>query len=462
MNPVDHPHGGGEGKTSGGRNPVTPWGRPTRGYKTRSNKRTQKMILKDRERRSEPEGDMARSVKKGPFIDKGICEGCGEGRAAGSPASAGDQDLVAAFDDYAGHGGAHFRRAQRQTSSADLRAKTWWATSSASFAPTRTFKGHSGTKVEKASKVAVSTAVSRVLGGRDSRRTRHHDGSNSECKIFARFGAEGAAGRGYDSRQDVNQALAILRFTSKRAAGHVEKCMRSAIANANEAAEKANISIDPDDLWVRTAFCRSWTNEEPSPCAACSAVVRLSRAAALLSCHDLFEQRCAAGAEIRKARLPIRGSETGKAAASKAADAVAPQKPLRSEAWRARSRKRRKQLWRSRQRRRLRRRRPRPKIRRDKYWRRLWVKKVHPYGFRLGYNKDWHSHWFAKTVWRVPAGRPEAEARSEATLQRRRRFARRYRACGESAEDHHLHLASGIIIGRKGAEIDKLEDRSGR
>ena len=54
--------------------------------------------------------------------------------------------------------------------------------------------------------------------------------------------------------KDVNQALAILRFSKKRAADHVEKCMRSAIANANEAAEKANISIDPDDLWVRTAF----------------------------------------------------------------------------------------------------------------------------------------------------------------------------------------------------------------
>jgi large subunit ribosomal protein L22 len=54
--------------------------------------------------------------------------------------------------------------------------------------------------------------------------------------------------------KDVNKALAILRFSKKRAASHVEKCMRSAIANANEAAEKANISIDPDDLWVRTAF----------------------------------------------------------------------------------------------------------------------------------------------------------------------------------------------------------------
>jgi len=54
--------------------------------------------------------------------------------------------------------------------------------------------------------------------------------------------------------KDVNQALAILRFSKKRAAGGIEKCMRSAIANANEVAEKANISIDPDDLWVRTAF----------------------------------------------------------------------------------------------------------------------------------------------------------------------------------------------------------------
>ena len=54
--------------------------------------------------------------------------------------------------------------------------------------------------------------------------------------------------------KDVNQALAILRFTKKRAASHILKCMQSAMANANEAAEKANVSIDPDELWVRTAF----------------------------------------------------------------------------------------------------------------------------------------------------------------------------------------------------------------
>jgi large subunit ribosomal protein L2 len=46
MNPVDHPHGGGEGKTSGGRHPVTPWGQPTRGFKTRNNKRTDRFIIR--------------------------------------------------------------------------------------------------------------------------------------------------------------------------------------------------------------------------------------------------------------------------------------------------------------------------------------------------------------------------------------------------------------------------------
>jgi large subunit ribosomal protein L2 len=48
MNPVDHPHGGGEGRTSGGRHPVSPWGTPTKGYKTRKNKRTNNLIVRRR------------------------------------------------------------------------------------------------------------------------------------------------------------------------------------------------------------------------------------------------------------------------------------------------------------------------------------------------------------------------------------------------------------------------------
>jgi large subunit ribosomal protein L2 len=51
MNPVDHPHGGGEGRTSGGRHPVSPWGTPTKGYKTRKNKRTDQYIVRDRRRK---------------------------------------------------------------------------------------------------------------------------------------------------------------------------------------------------------------------------------------------------------------------------------------------------------------------------------------------------------------------------------------------------------------------------
>ncbi|MCR4379002.1 MAG: 50S ribosomal protein L2 [Rhodospirillales bacterium] len=51
MNPIDHPHGGGEGRTSGGRHPVTPWGKPTKGKKTRSNKKTDRMIMRRRNKK---------------------------------------------------------------------------------------------------------------------------------------------------------------------------------------------------------------------------------------------------------------------------------------------------------------------------------------------------------------------------------------------------------------------------
>ena len=51
MNPVDHPHGGGEGKSSGGRNPVSPWGQSAKGLKTRNNKRTNKYIIMRRKKR---------------------------------------------------------------------------------------------------------------------------------------------------------------------------------------------------------------------------------------------------------------------------------------------------------------------------------------------------------------------------------------------------------------------------
>jgi len=54
--------------------------------------------------------------------------------------------------------------------------------------------------------------------------------------------------------KNVNEALAILRYANKRAALGIEKCVKSAIANANETAEKANISVDPDELWLKAAY----------------------------------------------------------------------------------------------------------------------------------------------------------------------------------------------------------------
>ncbi|HLL76568.1 MAG TPA: 50S ribosomal protein L22 [Pyrinomonadaceae bacterium] len=54
--------------------------------------------------------------------------------------------------------------------------------------------------------------------------------------------------------KNVNEALAVLTYTNKRAAQGIEKCVRSAIANATEAAEKANVAVDPDDLWIKACF----------------------------------------------------------------------------------------------------------------------------------------------------------------------------------------------------------------
>ena len=78
MNPVDHPHGGGEGKTAAGRHPVSPWGTPAKGYRTRSNKRTSGMIVQPPSQAIRGR-HMARSVKKGPFVDAPSAEESGGG-----------------------------------------------------------------------------------------------------------------------------------------------------------------------------------------------------------------------------------------------------------------------------------------------------------------------------------------------------------------------------------------------
>jgi small subunit ribosomal protein S19 len=68
MNPVDHPHGGGEGKTSGGRHPVSPWGKPE-GRTRKPNKASDKLIVRRRAPARSARRAMPRSLKKGPFVD---------------------------------------------------------------------------------------------------------------------------------------------------------------------------------------------------------------------------------------------------------------------------------------------------------------------------------------------------------------------------------------------------------
>src|SRR5260370_29270100 len=84
MNPVDQPRGGGKGRHAGGRHPVTPWGKPTKGKKTRSNKSTNRFILISRHKRKKyGTPDMVRSVWKGPFVEGSLLKKADAARASG-------------------------------------------------------------------------------------------------------------------------------------------------------------------------------------------------------------------------------------------------------------------------------------------------------------------------------------------------------------------------------------------
>ena len=114
MNPVDHPMGGGEGKSSGGRHPCTPWGMPTKGHKTRNNRAHRQV-----HRQAAREEVMARSLKKGPFVDPSLQRKVDASLAA--RLEAGDPHLVAALDDHARVRRAHVPRPQREAVRAGVR-----------------------------------------------------------------------------------------------------------------------------------------------------------------------------------------------------------------------------------------------------------------------------------------------------------------------------------------------------
>ncbi len=91
--------------------------------------------------------------------------------------------------------------------------------------------------------------------------------------------------------RNVARALAILKFTDKRAADPIAKTLRSAIANATNLAEKQNIAIDPDDLWVKPLLCGYGPDEESPPYATGTPGTCIPRAASLLPHHDPGDQR---------------------------------------------------------------------------------------------------------------------------------------------------------------------------
>ena len=110
MNPIDHPHGGGEGRTSGGRHPVTPWGKPTKGKKTRPTRRPTSSSCAAAIRRRR-DSHVARSIWKGPFVDGYLLKKAEKARGGGP--QRGDQDLVPPLDHPAAIRRPHLRRPQR-------------------------------------------------------------------------------------------------------------------------------------------------------------------------------------------------------------------------------------------------------------------------------------------------------------------------------------------------------------
>ena len=112
MNPVDHPHGGGEGSTTAGRHPVTPWGVPTLGYRTRKTEQDLRPLHRARPPPREGQAAMSRSSKKGPWVEERLMTRIEALNAANNKKMM--QHLVARIDDLPRDGRPHDRRARRQ------------------------------------------------------------------------------------------------------------------------------------------------------------------------------------------------------------------------------------------------------------------------------------------------------------------------------------------------------------
>ncbi len=232
MNPVDHPHGGGEGKTSGGRHPVTPWGQPTRGFKTRNNKRTNKWIV-TRKAEEEIGRDMGRSLAKGPFVDDHLM------KKVAAMNDKNEKKVVRTWSrrstilpEFIGHtlavhNGKKFIPVYVTENMVGHKL--------GEFSPTRVFKGHAA----KAAAGEDGEAGLRRSIWKPERKPDIIRTSPQKARLVIDLI------RG----QKAGDAINILRTINKRIAPSIEKVLRSAIANA----ENRSNDVDVDKLMVTEA-----------------------------------------------------------------------------------------------------------------------------------------------------------------------------------------------------------------
>ena len=227
MNPVDHPMGGGEGKTSGGRHPVSPWGQPAKGYKTRRNKRTtthdraaaevgaRPWRVHSRRASSSTTTWRPRSTALNEASDKRVVKTWSR-RSTVIPDMVGHTIAV--------HNGTKFIPVYVTENMVGHKL--------GEFSATRTFRGHSGKKEKVVAK--------RQVGGGTN-------GSQGPAPFPPRHAPQGAAGGGPHPRQGRAGGGDILHLTNKGAAKPLEKLLKSAIANA----ENRDEPVDVDRLFVK-------------------------------------------------------------------------------------------------------------------------------------------------------------------------------------------------------------------
>lgn len=130
--------------------------------------------------------------------------------------------------------------------------------------------------------------------------------------------------------KNVNEALAVLTFSNKRAARGIEKCVRSAIANATEAAEKANVAVDPDELWVKACFIDMGPTKHrrrvrPAPQGRAYREQRHFHHVTILLSSEEKEARVGGrGAKTARAKRPATGAESKRSRQSEGRSAAPP------------------------------------------------------------------------------------------------------------------------------------------